>query len=363
MSDASTARLIEAYVEESEAPTFLAGFFRSPPENFHNTEKVEIDIQRDDEDVAVVVQDLSVGARNNESTLYVNKAFTPPIYKEKITISAYKTMARQPGVDPFKDPVFGANAVKEAFRGFRKIENKIKRAIEWMASQVFQTGALTLIDATGASLYTLNFQPKASHMATVSTAWAVDGSTGDPLADLEALAIVTRRDGKKNPNKLVFGTSAWQRFMANAKVRERGITANNSTGLLKLEPSSRGMGATFMGFAWIGQYRMELWTYDGFFRHPQSGAHTPYISADNVLMISEAGRLDLSFGAIPRIVAPDPRAMPFLPPRISDGERGIDLTVNSWIEPDGENVCVSAGTRPLTIPTAIDTFARLDVTP
>jgi hypothetical protein len=47
---------------------------------------------------------------------------------------------------------------------------------------------------------------------------------------------------------------------------------------------------------------------------------------------------------------------------MSSGDRGLDLTTNAWFTPDGEHLMVSAGTRPLTIPTAIDTFARLDVT-
>ena len=51
----------------------------------------------------------------------------------------------------------------------------------------------------------------------------------------------------------------------------------------------------------------------------------------------------------------------FLPPRISSSDRGLDLTTNAWITPDNKHVKVSAGTRPLTIPTAIDTYARLTV--
>jgi hypothetical protein len=47
---------------------------------------------------------------------------------------------------------------------------------------------------------------------------------------------------------------------------------------------------------------------------------------------------------------------------MSSSERGLDFTTNAWFTPDGRHLKVSAGTRPLTIPTAIDTFARLNVT-
>lgn len=361
MSDASTRRLLELYFEEATAPMFLSGFFRTPPRNFHNTEEVEIDIVRDDEQVAIVVQSLSTGPRNNEDTLYTNKGFVPPILWEKGSLSAFNMIKRQPGVDPFQDPQFGAAAVEESFRMYRKLERKLRRTVEQMASQVFATGQLTLTDENGTVLYSLDFQAKATHMATVGTAWATDGSTGAPLSDLDALARVVRRDGKKQPKYLCFGNSALQRFLANADVKARLDNRGMQVG--QLAPETRGEGATFQGWVWIGNYRFEIWTYDGFYRDPQTGNHVDYINTDHVLMLSEGGRLDLTYGAIPRIVAPDPRVQPFLPPRLSSAAAGIDLTPNAWVSDDGTHVNVSVGTRPLTIPTAIDTFARLDVTP
>lgn len=360
MSDTSTIRMIEMYMEEASAPLHLAGRFKSPPRNFHDSEKVEIDIMRDDEDVAIVVQDLTAGARMNESTLYTNKSFVPPIFKEQGAIHAYDMIKRRPGVDPFQDPNFGLAASEDAFRIFRKLERKIRRSIELMASQVLQTGTLTLIDDAGVTLYTLDFQAKATHMATVSTTWALDGATGDPIGDLSALGDVVRRDGKHVPTDLDFGKSAWQRFTANADVR--ALLDNRRMEIGQIRPEARGQGASYRGNIWIDHYEYRLWMYDGWYNHPQTGTPTPYISTDNVIMSSETGRLDLSFGSIPRITGPESRALPFLPPRMSDGDRGLDLTTNAWFTPDGEHLMVSAGTRPLTIPTAIDTFARLDVT-
>lgn len=360
MSTKSTTRLIELYLEEASAPMFLSGFFKSPPRNFHNSEKVEIDIIRDDEDVAIVVQDLSTGARNNENSLYSNKAFTPPILWEKGSVHAFTQTQRVAGVDPFQDPRYGAQAVEETFRMYRKLERKVRRTVEMMASQVFADGSLTLTDAAGTALYTLDFQAKSTHLVTTGTTWATGGGTGDPLADLTSLAQVVRRDGKKQPTKLVFGSSAFQRFLANADVKER--LDNRAMNVGQVAPQTRGEGATFQGFVWIGHYRFEMWTYDGFYRDPVSGNHVSYVNDDHVLMLCDDGRLDLTYGAIPRIVSPDPRVQSFLPGRISSESAGIDLNPWAYVSADGTNVTVETGTRPLTIPTAIDTFARLDVT-
>jgi hypothetical protein len=351
--------MIDMYLEQASAPMFLSGFFRSPPQNFHTTEEVELDVQRDDEQVAIVITDLSTGPRNNEATTYTSKRFKPPIFDEQGHVSSYDMIKRQPGQNPFANPEYGANAVRQAFSIYRLCENKIRRAVELMASQVLQTGTLTLTDASGATLYSLNFQAKATHMVTVAITWATDGSTGNPLPDLASLANVVRRDGKMEPKRLIFGESAFQRFLANAGVRAALDVLRLNTAAIA--PESRGQGATFQGWVWIGHYRFEIWTYDGFFRHPVTNALTTYVDTDNVIMLGD-GRFDLTYGAIPMIIAPDQRVLPFLPPRISSEGRGIDLTTNAWCTADGKHVMVSAGTRPLTIPTAIDTFARLNVT-
>lgn len=352
MSDKSTIALIDMYLEESEPVMFLSGFFRSPPQNFHTTEEVELDIQRDTDNVAIVVKDLSLPPNHNENTLYTNKRLKPPIYDEEGAVTSFDMIQRQPGQSTFAQPNYAANATKQAFQIFRKLENKIRRAIELQASQVLQTGQLNLLDKTGAIAYTIDFGPKGTHLVT-PTAWAADGTTGDPLGDIQSLSTVIRRDGKREPNKLIFGLGAFTRFLANAKVAARLLQIRGA--LIEAAPVVRGQGATFQGWVWAGHYRFEMWTYDGFYAHPQTGVLTPFVSDNKVIMIGD-GRLDLTYGAIPMITAPDQRALPFLPARISSSSGGLDLTTNAWVTPDGKRVMVSAGTRPLTIPTAIDTY-------
>lgn len=353
--DETTTRMIALYMEEAPAPPFLSGFFQSPPGNFHETEEVTLDVIRDDEDVAIVVQDLTAGSRSNEATRYTSKGFIPPIFDEDGTITAYNLIKRQPGMDPFQDPDYLANATEEAFRIFRRLERKIRRAIELMASQVLTTGKLTLVDSSGTALYTLDFSPKTSHFPTAGTPWPNSGYK--PLKDLGDLAVVVRRDGKDNPNRLVFGQRALRDFLDNDDVKAR--VERDRLGLGQMAPEMRGRGATFHGFVWIDHYRFEIWSYDGYYKHPQTGVHTPYVDQDKVIMLSENGRLDLTYGAIPMFRQVMNPALAFLPERMSDGDRGLDLTTNAWFTPDGKHLKVSAGTRPLTIPTAIDTFGCL----
>ena len=197
MSDTTTRRMISAYNQMAAPMMFLAGMFQSPPENFHSSEEVEIDIIRSDEDVSIVIQDLSTGYRDNTDDLYTNKAFKPPIHKERVTLNSVDLIKRMPGQDPFASPNFRANIITRMFTKMLKIERKIRRSIELQASQILQTGIVTLIDDAGVALYTLDFKPKATHFPTAGITWG--GATSVPLDDISALAEIIRNDGLSDP--------------------------------------------------------------------------------------------------------------------------------------------------------------------
>lgn len=360
MSDASTIRLIDAYFEEAEAPAFLSGFFQSPPRNFHRTEKIEIDIVRDDESIAIAVQSIKAGARHNDESLFQNKGFTPPVFRETAGLSAFELDKRRPGVDPFTDPDFNANATLESFRKFRSLEKKIRRSVEVMASQVLQTGEIILVDDAGNAVYAIDFGMRSSHIRNALATWTEDGTgAGNPLRDLEEMAIPVRRHGKKQPRRLIFGTTAWRRAKSYASFRN--AFDKQVLNVAALAPETRGQGATFQGYIWIGHYRFEMWTYDGFYKHPQTGELTPYVDDENVIMLSEGGRLDLSYGAVPRLVQPETRALSFLPQRMSNSDMGLDINPYAWVSDNGAAVILEAAARPLAIPTAIDTYAVLNI--
>jgi len=123
MSNEITKRLLREYDELAPVPGFLSSFFQSPPENFHETEKVEIDITRGGEEVAIVIQDLSVGARSNSADVFTNKEFTPPIYSEEFPITASDLIKRTAGRTPFEDPLFQLNAMRRFLNGENRCQD------------------------------------------------------------------------------------------------------------------------------------------------------------------------------------------------------------------------------------------------
>jgi hypothetical protein len=350
----------ELYIEEAPNPMFLTGFFQAPAKNFFTSKTVEVDIDRDSEDVAIVVHDLAAGRRKNELTKYENKEFTPPVFDEEGDMSAYALLDRRAGNDPFAEIEYGIQAAEDAFRLFTRCQKKIGRAVELMAAQILTTGTVTCVDSAGVALYTIDYGMRAAHKIPVT--WALDGSTGDPETDLYGAGKLMRANGKTNATKLVCGATALSKLLANAKISKKLVRDGFNLG--QLMPSARGEGATFFGYVWIGMYRMEIWTYDGMYKDPVSGLMKFYVPENVIIMLPDKPRFDAKFGRIPLFKKPNGSGIPGLPQfpsRISSSDKVLDLTVNSWITEDGKHAMMSCGTRPLLIPTAIDQFVCITV--
>ena len=95
-----TRRMVRAYESQAPLTMFVSGFFQTPPQNFHNSEEVEVEVMRDDEEVAITVVDLSTGSRQNFADLYTNKRFKPPIFDEEFTVSSFDLITKDFGRNP-----------------------------------------------------------------------------------------------------------------------------------------------------------------------------------------------------------------------------------------------------------------------
>lgn len=362
MSGTTTRRMISAYFQEATVLAFFTGMFQTRPENIHTSEEIEIDIVRSEEDVSIAITDISAGYRMNSEDIYTNKGIKPPVHKEAIPINAHSLIKRMPGQDPFKAPDFRANVIVRMLNGMRKVERKIRRAIELQAAQVMQTGTVTLTDQTGADIYTLDYKPKASHFPTAGVSWAT-ATLAQKIADLTSLCDQIRSDGLSDPDELVFGADAWENLLQTSGFLERFDALRANLGMITAM-ESRGGGGIYRGTIELGNYKLDVFTLNNRYKHPQTGVSTPYMNPGKIVARVSTARMDACWGAIPNIGrelgAQGANLIPELPSRMSSAEMGMDLSTNVWLTPDGENMFGGVGSRPLLVPTAIDTFGCLD---
>lgn len=360
MATASTARIgwLEMFSQRRAPNGFLQRHFTAKPGSQFNGDEVEIDIQRFGEQVACVVKKGS-GPKFNDADVYTTKKFKPPAYNEAVAMEVEDLVARMAGVDPYSAAYtdYASSLVAQLVRTMGLLDDKIKRAIELQASQILQTGILTLIDESGATVYSLDFSPKAAHFPTVGTSWA--NPAADALGDLASLARLIRSNGKVQASKLIFGDNALKYFLANTGVKD--VLDNRRMMLGQVDPKFADAGATHYGDVWAGSYRFEMWSYPDLYAHPQTGTLTPYVGTDKVIMLSDATRLDRVSAYVPLPLGPDPRVASFVPGRMQSPD--FDVVGNAYCSPNGKQIVGELETRTLLVPTQIDGFGCLDVVP
>lgn len=360
-SNETTKKMLELYIQQAVPTMFFSGMFRSPIGNFHNSEEVELDIVRGGEEVAVAIQDLSTGPRINSADIYTSKGFKPPVYDEAGALNSHDLLKREAGVNPFEDQGFRITLMSRMFTLMMKIEAKIRRAIELQASQVLQTGTLDLKDKDGNTVYTLDFKPKATHFPTAGTAWDQVGA--NIIGDIRSLGKVIRADGLSRPDTIVFGEEAWETALTDDEFIKRYDIRRIDQGTIS-PMRLTGEGGEYRGTLEAGNYKYDIWTYDGRYTDPQTGASTPYMNPTKVIMRDSRGRLDATFGAVPNIGAvlgaQNQVNLPAMPDRFRNTEGGMDMFTNVYLSPDGKQLFGGVAARPLMQPTAIDTFGCLE---
>lgn len=348
--------MIAAYREMREPGGFLASFFKIRPGNISDTETVSIDIERSGEEISPVVNTCE-GPTWNTDDQFTTKEFTPPTLNEGMPFDCRSLLARMAGTTEYAaaDLSFQAQLVMKIMNGMAKLDAKIMRNIDWQASQILQTGLLALVDEDGVANYNIDFKPKSTHFFAAGIAWNVGGS--DPLADIEALADLIRNDGKRNANICIMGDVTFNAFSRNAIVQAHFDNRRMDFGAVR--PDSRGEDAKFQGFVHIGAYNFEIWTYTGRGVIPGGSTNTNFVSPDSCIVLADSGRLDTVFAGVPTPTTTDPRFADVLPGRISVPS-ATDVSPNIYSTPNGKQTILELESRPLCIPTAIDSFGRID---
>lgn len=335
----------------------LSRLFTIKPGGLYKGDKVAIDVERFGEDVAIAIKKCT-GPNLNDFDIFTTKEFEPPSYGEAFPLDVCELLNRMVGVDPFSAEgiTYQAQLMAHMAKGFKLIDDKISRAVELQASQILQTGTLTLTNENGDTVYEIDYSPKATHFPTVGTSWSAGGA--DPDADLQALAEVIRADGKIDPDLLIMGKTALRNYTRNALVKEQ--LDNRRINMGAIDPRLLDSGMTFYGPVWVGTYEFQLWAYPDTFKDPQTGNPTKYIEDDKVVMLSTKTRLDFTAAMIPLPLGPDPRVAGLLPGRMSSRADGFDVTPNVYASNNGKQVWGELESRPLLIPVQIDGFGCLD---
>lgn len=356
-----TVRLLSTYMNNAPAPGFLSGMFAVTPESYRNSEKVRWDVMRDEEDIAYPLESTDTGSYHNRDDEFDEKTVTPPPYGEKFTISASSLgKYRRAGQTEYTDPGFIREASERAALMTGKLLKKLRRGMELQASQILTlVDGISLVNAAGTVVYSLDYAAKSTHFPNAGTAWS-SATDVQMRTDLKALAEVIRNDGLSSPARVIMGANSYEYF----------VNAHAGTKFFDNERSDRGEivplrtpgteSAQYRGTIDLGNYKLDIWTYGGRYKHPQSGTKTLYVPDDKVIMLSANLGFETVFGRVFLFNNGQRVPIPNLRGRGKMREQGMDIFFNNWTELNGSGVTVELLSRPLLIPKGIDTFGCLD---
>lgn len=350
--------ILKSFVENVQITKrgFFSTFFKTEAEDYVDTDTVEIDIERAGNKVAPAVKDLKTGAIVISAENFDTKEFRPPIIPLKYPVNIYDLMKRRPGENDFS--AIGSwrgrlfNTIKPQFIRMHKM---IKENVELQASQILQTGTITLQDENGNDAYTLAYPVNPNHFPTVGTDWGTAGAT--PLDDIEALCQEINDDGNVDPSIAIFGKTAWQNFTADATVQS--MIKKDGLNLGGMNPGMKNRGGRYMGYIDIGTFRLELWTYNDSYETVNSNTKKRYMDPNKVIITADLADLDFRtvYAGVPSL-GMDAEFASIIPSVVTyDGFLRIH---NRMFKDDNNDTYIAESkARPLSIPVSIDRFGCL----
>lgn len=350
MSDIFQRAMLASYEEgvaQDPEQYFLSNFFKE--EVISPVDEIELDVVRGSRLVAAdVVRGGGVG-NTNYIQRYTNKAYKVPLYWEQTAITASMLNKRIPGMDAFSSPAMGEAAKIGYHVGQAQAEQvkKIKRAIELQAAQVLQTGIVTLKNADN-----IDFKKDSTLNNVPSNKW--DNANGTPIDDIEALCIEIYKKGKIKPDSVIFSSDSWMAFRKNTSVQNFFNKWFIEPGILR--PEETVLGATLQGRIAIGDFRLNLYTYDGFYEN-SSGTNVNYMNAETVIVMSSMAPLAKGFGATEVLTESREEYRMMGLPEFPEFVAGA--YVPFYYEMYPSSMFAGVQSAPIVIPKAIDTIGTI----
>lgn len=364
MTVPNTVQLLSPFVQIADVREHFSSLFAVPPGGIHNKKKVEVHVRRTAENIAYPMRDPSAGWHYNERQGWSKKELEPAVYKEAFAIAADDLMGDQEfGMNPYENSALMARAQNEIGISTQTLRDIIRRGLELQAAQIMTTGALSLVDDSGAVVFAENFAPKATHFFNASTAWTTT-ATAVPITDIANGCDLNKRDGKRMSKRVHFNSVTFEEMRATDSFKaaldrdykmDNGEVYRINSGAQPVYDRFREGGGIFRGVIQARNYVLDMYTYDEEYNHPQTGTITKYCP-DHKAVIESGGRMDATFGRINNF-GTDGRAQQYLARgRMTNESRMVDLTIIAWVTDDGTVFNVGVGTRGLLFPVEIDSF-------
>lgn len=260
-----------------------------------STKFVSLEVQRGTKKIAA---DVMRGAESNRNKfgLSTAKTYLPPYFFESFTnedLAIYDQLFGKYG--EVTDTEIVKEVIKDVTSNYVELKNKIERAYEKQAADMFQTGTISMVNGDA-----IDFKMKSSHKQTLSTKW--DNTTPEIFKSLKTALDQLKTDGAAAVEfDVVMGDLAGQALLDSAEYQKKFGTFPITATQYNLPRYEATTGAVFHNRISVGQYIVNLWTTGDTYTN-ESGVDTPFLDPKKVVIIAKSMQAIMTFAAIPRVL-------------------------------------------------------------
>lgn len=291
-----TKKIVGKFEEMIPVRTGFANWF---PEETTPTYEIDIEVQRDNDLIAVDVVRFTEGSKT-KSTKLTEKKFIPPYFKLDYDFNRDQVYMNNIALGVgLENAQVNRIIATNAFKGVEKNRNMIIRAIRKQQADVLQTGIVTLVNGDN-----IDYKRKAASMVNVDTAgdyWSVSASA-TPLTDIRKGLDFLRNVGNSGGSSVnvIMRSAALEALLATTQIKEQGTNVIQQIQRININmPQFEGVsGFAYHGMVAAGDFSVNLWTYNE--KYTDANGATQYYLAENlVVMMPDDFQGKTVFGGLP----------------------------------------------------------------
>ncbi len=338
-----TRALLGAVRLMKPAKRFLINTFFTKPYRVV-TPVIDIDVVKGKRKLAPFVSQ-RIGSKTVALEGFTTQTYRPPMVAPDYPFTGEDLETRLPGENIYSGSSPDDRLAALIGEQLASFDDMIARREEWMAALALTTGTIPVV-GEGINI-TINFSHTQTEALVNKAKWDYVASDleSDPIGDLKRWKRALAKAGF-TPSHVVMDTDAADLFLAHPKVTQYFNTASANFG--NFSPRAKDAnGTSFM--AHINEIGLDILSYEEWYIDPTDNVEKPLLPSGTVIMVSDdsaATGFTLAYASIIDVV---------------NGTFNLPRVPKSWIENKPPVRYIALQSRPLPIPTMVDSWFRATV--
>jgi hypothetical protein len=349
------SKIVGKFEELIPVRSGFSGWF---PEETAPTLYVDVEVQRDNDLIAVDVVRFTEGNKNKYSRVTEN-VYQPPYFKEDYDFQRDQIYMNNIALGVgMENAQVNKIITMNAFKNVEKNRNKIIRAIRKQQADVLQTGIVSLVNGDN-----IDYKRKATSMVNVSTGpggvyW--DNIASRPDLDIRYGLDFLRNVGNSGGSSVnvIMRSKAFENMMNTTYMKDQGKNILQQINRVNISmPQFDGAsGFAHQGVLASGDFSVHLWTYNE--KYTDANGATKYYLAENlVVMMPDDFQGKTVFGGLPTLNESNVNGTSVAVPAIVEA----NYLIRAYSDKKTISSTIELTSAPLTIPFTIDKIYTMQV--